>query len=59
MIFLDVYYVPGMELNLLSISQLLRHSPQLDVTFSSHQCTITNRATQSTVVVSIEDHGLF
>ena len=27
LIFLDVYYVLGMELNLLSVSQLLRHSP--------------------------------
>ena len=45
LIFLDVYYVPGMELNLLSVNQLLQHSPQLDVTFSSHQCTITDRAT--------------
>ena len=58
-IFLDVYYVPGMELNLLSVSQLLRHSPHLAVTFSSHQCTITDRVTKSTVVVGLEDHGLF
>ncbi|MDF3686452.1 hypothetical protein [Enterobacter hormaechei] len=43
LIFLDVYYVPGMELNLLSVSQLLQHSPHLAVTFNSHQCTITDR----------------
>ncbi len=59
LIFLDVYYVPAMELNLLSVSQLLRHSPHLAVTFSLHQCTITDRATKSTVAVGLEDHGLF
>lgn len=48
-----------MELNLLSISQMLRHSPRLDVTFSSHQCTITDRETQSVVAVGLQDHGLF
>ena len=48
-----------MELNLLSVNQLLRHSPHLDVTFSSHQCTITDRATKSTVAVGLEDYGLF
>ena len=58
LIFLDVYYVPGMELNLLSVIQLLRHSPHLAVTFSSHQCTITDRATKSTIAVGLEDHGL-
>ena len=59
LIFLDVYYIPGMELNLLSVSQLLRHSPHLAVTFSSHQCTITDPATKFAVAVSLEDHGLF
>lgn len=61
LIFLDVYYVPGMELNdnLPLVSQQLRHSPHLDVTFSSHQCTITDRASQSTVAVGLEEHGLF
>ena len=59
LIFLDVYYVPRMELNLLSVSQLLRHSPHLDVTFSSHQCTIIDWATQSIVAMDLEDRGLF
>ena len=36
LIFLDVYCIPGMELNLFSVSQLLQHSPHLAVTFSSH-----------------------
>lgn len=59
LIFLDVYYVPGMELNLLSINQILTHSPWLDVTFSSLQCSIIDRETQTTVVVGREDYGLF
>ena len=48
-----------MELNLLSVTQLLRHSPHFDVTFSLHQCTITDRATQSTIAVGLEGHDLF
>ena len=59
LIFLDVYYVLGMELNLLSVNQLLRQSPQLDVTFSSHKYTITDRATQPIVAMGLEDNGLF
>ena len=31
----------------------------MDTTFSSHQCTITNRDTQSVVAFGLEDHGLF
>lgn len=59
LIFLDVFHIPGMEPNLLSVSQMLRHSPRLDVTSSSHQCTITNRETQSVIAVGLEDNGLF
>lgn len=59
LIFLNVYYDPGMELNLLSVSQILRHSPWLDVTFSSHQCSIIDWETQSIVAVGCEDHGPF
>lgn len=59
LIFLNVYYVPRMELNLLSVSQILRRSPRLDVTFNSHQCNIIDWETQCIVVVGLEDHGLF
>lgn len=55
LIFLDVCYVPSMEFNLLSFSQIMRHSPQLNVTFSSHQCSFIVRETRSTVVVGVED----
>lgn len=40
LIFLDVYYVFDMELNLLSISQFMRHFTQLDAVFNSHKCSI-------------------
>eukprot|EP00253_Pinus_taeda_P017030 PITA_17030 len=59
LIFLNVYYVPGMEINLLSISQIMRNSPQLDVVFSAHKCSIIDRDTRLTVVVGLEDHGLY
>eukprot|EP00253_Pinus_taeda_P027235 PITA_27235 len=59
LIFLNVYYVPGMEINLLSVSQIMRNSPQLDVVFSVHKCSIIDRETNLTVVVGLEDHGLY
>eukprot|EP00253_Pinus_taeda_P006482 PITA_06482 len=59
LISLNVYYVPGMEINLLSISQIMRNSPQLDVVFRAHKCSIIDRETSLTVVVGLEDHGLY
>ena len=54
-----MYYVPGMEINLLSVSQIMRNSPQLDVVFSAHKCSIIDRDTWLTVAVGLEDHGLY
>ena len=59
LIFLHVYYVPGMKINLLSVSQIMRNSPQLDVVFSAHKCSIIDRETSRTVAVGLEDHGLY
>eukprot|EP00253_Pinus_taeda_P013936 PITA_13936 len=57
--FLNVYYVPGVEINLLSVSQIMRNSPELDVVFSVHKCSIIDRETSLTVAVGLEDHGLY
>eukprot|EP00253_Pinus_taeda_P025809 PITA_25809 len=59
LIFLDVYYVPGMEINLLSVSEIMRNSPRLDVVFSVHKCSIIDKETNLTVVVGLEDHDLY
>lgn len=59
LIFLNVYYVHGMEINLLSLSQIMRNSPQLDVVFSVHKWSIIDKDTSLTVVVGIEDHDLY
>eukprot|EP00253_Pinus_taeda_P022033 PITA_22033 len=59
LIFLNVYYVLGMEINLLSVSQIMRNSPQRDVVFSAHKCSIIDRDTSLTVAVGLEDHGLY
>lgn len=59
LIFLNVYFVPCMKLNLLSVSQIMQHSPQLDVVFGLHKCSIVDRETRTTVVVGIKDHGLY
>jgi hypothetical protein len=58
-IFLNVYYVPSMELNLLSMSQIMRHFPHLDVNFSNHKCYIVDQVTKKTISLGVEDHGLF
>jgi hypothetical protein len=39
LIFLNVYYVTGMDINLPSVSRIMRHNPQLDVNFSNHMRT--------------------
>ena len=57
-IFLNVYYLPGTELNLLSVSHIMRHSPQLDVNFSNHKCYIFDKETKKTVDPGIEYHQL-
>lgn len=59
MVFLNVYFVPSMELNLLSINQIMYHSPQLDVVFNSHKCSIVSKETRTTIVIALEDHGLY
>ncbi|GLJ11641.1 hypothetical protein SUGI_0173480 [Cryptomeria japonica] len=59
LIFLNVYFVPGMKFNLLSISQIMQHSPQLDVVFGLHKCNIVDRETHTTFAVGNEDHGLY
>lgn len=57
--FLNVYYVPGIKLNLLSVSQIMRHGPHLDVNFSNHKYYIIDRATKKTIALGVEDHWLF
>lgn len=57
--FLNVHYVPGMELNLHSISQIMRHSPHLDVVFSNHKCYIVDKETKKTIALGVEDYVLF
>ena len=57
--FLNVCYVLGMKHNLLSISQIMKHSPRLDVVFSGNKCLIIDRASRTTLVVGLEDHGTY
>ena len=57
--FLNVCYVPGMKHNLLSVSQIMKHSPQLDVVFSGNKCSIIDRASRTTLAIGLEDHGIY
>jgi len=56
--FLNVYHVPSMEPNLLSVSKIMRHCPQLNVNFSNHKCYIVDKETKKTIDFGVEDHGL-
>jgi hypothetical protein len=59
LMFLNVHYVSCMELNMLSVSQIMRHSPHLDVNFSNHKCYIVDKNTKKIIALGVEDHGLF
>jgi hypothetical protein len=59
LMFLNVHYVPGMELNLLSVSHIMRHSPLLDVNFRNRKCYIIDNNTKNIVALGVEDHVLF
>ena len=59
MVFLDVWYVPSMEHNLLSVSQIMRHYPHLDVIFRNHKCYMVDKSTKRIVALGVEDHGLY
>eukprot|EP00253_Pinus_taeda_P012337 PITA_12337 len=48
-----------MEIDLLFVNKIMRNSPQLDVVFSAHKCSIIDRETRLTVAVGLEDHGLW
>ena len=57
--FLNVCYVLGTKHNLLSVSQIMKHSPQLDVIFSGNKCSIIDRASRTTLAFGLEDHGIY
>jgi hypothetical protein len=59
LIFLNVYYFPSMELNLLSVNQIMWHIPQLNVNFSNHRCYIFDKETKKIVALGVEDHEMF
>ena len=59
LMFLNVYYVPGMKLNLFSVCQIIRHCPDLAVNFSNHKCYIVDKETKKTIALGVEDQGLF
>lgn len=49
LLFLNVYHVLSMELNLLSVSQIMCHCPMLDVIFSTHKCHIVDKESKKTL----------
>ena len=59
LMFLNVYYVPGMKLNMLLVSQIMRHCLHLDVNFSNHKCYIVDKESKKTIALGLEDQGLF
>ena len=59
LIFLNVHYMLGMELNLLLVTQIMRHCSQFVVNISNHKCYVVDKETQKTIAHGVEDHGLF
>ena len=58
-VFLNVYYVTRMELSLLSVNQIMRHCPHLDVHFNNHKCYTIDKRTKKTIAPGVKDRGLF
>jgi hypothetical protein len=58
-IFLNVYCVPCMELNFISVSQIVWHNPELDVNFSNHKCYIVDKETKKIASLGVKNHILF
>lgn len=55
----DVYYVPGLQKHLLSISWIMQHSSRhLDFVFSNDSFIVDRRRTKTTAM-RVEEHGLF
>jgi hypothetical protein len=59
MVFLNVHYVPGMDKNLLSVSEIMKHNPHLHVIFSNHKCYFVDKVSKKTLTLGIEEHGIF
>jgi len=59
LIFINVYYVLGMELKLHSISQIMKHRSHLYVIFRNHKCYIVDKESKKTNALGVVDHGLF
>jgi hypothetical protein len=59
LIFINVFYVPGLEHNFLSVSQIMRRCPHLDIIFSNHRCYVVEKETKKAVGFGVGDLGLF
>jgi hypothetical protein len=59
LLYLDVYFVLGMELNLLLVSQILCHCPKLDIIFSAHKCHLVDKLSTKSIAIDIEDYGFY
>jgi len=51
----DVYYVPCLEINLLSISSIMKCSPHLDITFSNTRCFIVDKNSKNMVAMGVKN----
>jgi hypothetical protein len=48
LLFLNVFFVP-LDKNLLSISEIMKHNPHLNVIFSNNRCYIVNKHSKKLV----------
>jgi hypothetical protein len=55
----DVYYVPWLEKNLLSIRIIVKCIPQLHINFSNNKWFIVDKNNKNMVSMGVEEQGLF
>lgn len=52
-IFINVYYLSGMKLNFIFLSQIMCHCSKLDIIFSKQKCYIVDKESKKTITVGI------
>jgi len=59
MLFVNFFFVLGLDKNLLSISEIMKHNPHLNVFFSNNMRYIFNKHCKKLDGVGVEERGLF
>lgn len=58
LLFVKVFFVTGLEKDLLSINEIMKHNPHLDVVFTNNRCYIFYKISKKLVGMGVEDQVL-